>query len=85
MRYYETTFFCDKDNPPKAHINFTKDEHIWPVTLTINGSDEEYSKPAVKIHIYSLEDLIRFRNSVMFQVDMLLANIENKEEDLSNG
>lgn len=84
MRFYESTFFCDDGKFPRIHVHHSKDEQIWPVTLTINFSEEEYHKPAIKFHIYSIEDLIRFRNSVMFAVDKITFAIDNPEEDSSN-
>lgn len=84
MRYYDTSFFCDKDNAPIAHIHLTKNEPVWPISLTINGSESEHNKPSVRFYIYSIEDLIKFRNSVMFEVDKVTFAIDNPEEDSSH-
>jgi hypothetical protein len=83
MRFYDVTFFCEKNQGPVAHLHISKseDNQKWPITLSINFSEESHDKPSITIHIDSIADLLKFRNSIIFETDV----IELYMEEHSNG
>ena len=66
MRFYDTSFFVDKeDNPPLCHIS-QPSGFDWPYTIKITSSDETYGgRASVTFHIHSEAQLVRFKNSVI--------------------
>lgn len=73
MRYYDTSFFCEDDQPIYSHISIW-DGGSWPITLTINTSiDKPTDKPTITLHLSSLAQLIAFKNSVVSSVDRAIS------------
>ena len=64
MRYYSATFFCDKDEGPKAHISEVAGGD-WPITVSINKTlDHKYGTPSIVIHVMNRVDLFYFVESL---------------------
>jgi len=84
MRSYDVSYFCEKDAGPIAHIHVDSNRFSgskWPYTLVLNSQPSSIQTPRVIIYIDSLEDLLKFRNSVVFEVD----SIELAIKEASNG
>jgi predicted RND superfamily exporter protein len=74
MKSYDVSYFCEKDNGPVSHIHVDQNKFEgskWPYTLVLNSSESSIHSPRVIIYIDSLEDLLKFRNSVVFEVDSI--------------
>lgn len=48
MRYYDTTFFVDKEI--KTHLRNDSD-FTWPITLIFSSSEFEADRPSVRFYI----------------------------------
>ena len=87
MKSYDVSYFCEKDAGPIAHVNVDSNKFSgskWPYTLVLNSSESSIPAPRIIIYIDSLEDLIAFKTSVIFQVEKIQFESDSKE-DPSNG
>ena len=64
MRYHDTSFFCDKNNPPIVSVRLD-DENPWPITVRINQSGVVHDHPTITLFIEAEADFIHFKNSVI--------------------
>jgi hypothetical protein len=80
MRFYNTSFFCDKDKGPRAHVEIDND-NTWPATLVINTSvSERCFTPKVTFFISSVEDLLRFKYSLASSIEEAMNKLTKKED-----
>jgi hypothetical protein len=85
MKLYDVSFFCSKDNETQptplrfnAHYN---DQETWPVSIRIT-SDDYFGKPSITFHLTSVEELIKFRESVNEAcVKVILESIAARKSD----
>jgi hypothetical protein len=76
MRYYEITFFLDKEKHGqlRAHYSFGTE------AIHINTSEHSHIHPAVTFLNASIEDVLSLRNSLdAILVKHFSSNIERKE------
>jgi hypothetical protein len=59
MRYFDSSFFVDKDDKIECHIKKDK-SFAWPFTVTINSSLDSTDRPSVHFHLEKLETLHNF-------------------------
>jgi hypothetical protein len=80
MKHYDTTFFCAKDEGPRAHVKLTKGSP-W-ATLLINTSvSDSYLTPRITLFIFSFEDLIRFKESLVSAIEDARSETCGEEAD----
>lgn len=75
MRHYDVSFFCDGGEGPNCHIHRIGERGALNTSLilSINGSDESWShKPSITIHIDGEQELISFKNSVLWAFDRFM-------------
>jgi len=63
MRFYSMTLFIDKILI--SHLQHDRKDGSWPITLSINNSDESYSNPQIDIFFSNESSYINFKNSVI--------------------
>ena len=87
MKSYDVSYFCEKDAGPIVHIHVDKknfSNNKWPFTLVINSHTSPITNPRIIFYIDSIEDLIAFKTSVIFQIEKIQFELDKKEES-SNG
>ena len=77
MKFYQTSFFCDKGEG--FAVNIKKSGQYYPFTVTINSTGFKHSNPALHFHLESEVDLINFKNSVIEQYETYLRSKEVKD------
>ena len=65
------------EEPPLVNIRVCDDSYV-PVTIKINSTGDRYTNPEVVLHLSSVSDLIKFKNSVIEQYETYLRSKEVK-------
>ena len=66
MKHYNTTFFCDKGEAPRATLSAKPDRGPWPIVFRVTS---DYETASVIFHLRNESDFISFKNSVIEMYD----------------
>ena len=69
LRFYETTFFCDRNYELKAYVDVDQGADVdssplWPITLRINTSSEKFFHPSIVFFLSNKQQLTSLRDSL---------------------
>lgn len=70
MRFYNSTFFCDKGSSLKANVLENSSED-WPITLQINNSGKRIDNPDI-IFFCNRNQLFMLADSINTAINKLL-------------
>ena len=86
MKFYDVTFFCDSDKPPKCRVRVDAEELAdgkkWPITVYIFS--DNYDRSGILIHT-DMAGLEAFKDSVTEAVEKALGEEKPKIYETQEG
>jgi hypothetical protein len=72
MEFFSQTFFVRKGKAPRVRARENLDDKAYPISMTINCSENSWDNPQITFHFESEADYITFKNSAISAHEAIL-------------